>query len=617
MNANNPMTPGVYTREVNAFPNSVPMVPTAVPVFIGYTTKTSSPKGEDLTKKPRFISSFREFTDLFGGQPPIQFELEKTASNGSAAATQRKADGSKPGSSDSGSTPGAESSSSRPSIEVVLSGTKYSVRLNKRFYLYDALRMYFANGGGPCYVVSVDATIKANSSSTPTASENPQPVWGDVKKAVLWDDQQVMDTVLKEIPFPKPTIICIPDARMCNDSERLALYNSVLAHCTGLADRIVLMDVPTTKRKPKEDAETFRNTVSGDKPSYGVAYYPELLTNLYDQDSLDASRVNTSSNNDTSDLTLLQAANWKTLQALANALSLTALEERTVKAALDSTRLTTDKSDAAASEGTGKTPDAGQSDDQKGASASSDPRQRRLSDVKENSRISAALLQWRAELHASLLQDSTVSSDYKALLSAMASLANVMPPSAAMAGIYARVDSDVGVWRAPANINILGVVAPTVTVTDDTQAGLNVDANAGKSINAIRSFYGRGPAIVWGARTLDGNSKDWRYINVRRTVILIEQSVANAAFSMVFEPNTAPTWTTCRAMIAGFLRSLWAAGALQGATPEDAFSVTVGLGTTMTADDILDGIMRIEVKLALVRPAEFIVITYQQQMAKS
>ena len=511
MNANNPMTPGVYTREVNAFPNSVPMVPTAVPAFIGYTTKTSSPKGENLTKHPRFISSFREFTDLFGGQPPIQFTVDETK------------------------TP---PTSSPQTATVKLSGDKsYDVTLSARFYLYDALRMYFANGGGPCYVVSVGLA-----SSTP----------GKKSSKDFWDTP-AMDQVLKEIPFPKPTIICIPDARMCSDPERLALYSKVLKHCTDLADRIVLMDVPTTNRKPVDDAKTFRDTVSGDKPSYGAAYYPELLTNLYDQDNLDGSMI-----------------------AKPVITSPPLLADGDFKALL-------------------------------GANGNTDT---------DN--------QTRKQKHASLLardpntpSSNTIASDYKALLSAMASVANVMPPSAAMAGIYARVDSDVGVWRAPANTNILGVVAPTVTVTDDTQAGLNVDANAGKSINAIRSFYGRGPAIVWGARTLDGNSKDWRYINVRRTVILIEQSVANAAFSMVFEPNTAPTWTTCRAMIAGFLRSLWAAGALQGATPEDAFSVTVGLGTTMTADDILDGIMRIEVKLALVRPAEFIVITYQQQMAKS
>lgn len=510
MNANNPMTPGVYTREVNAFPNSVPMVPTAVPVFIGYTTKTSSPKGENLTNQPRFISSFREFTDLFGGQPPIQFTVAETSPT-----------------------------SSPRTAKVKLSGDKsYYVTLSARFYLYDALRMYFVNGGGPCYVVSVGA---ASLEASPTLSAKD-----------LWDNPPMGDR-LQEIPFPKPTIICIPDAVRFDDSLRLDLYRKVLTHCTDLADRIVLMDVPTTNRKPVDDAKTFRDTVSGDKPSYGAAYYPELLTNLYDQDNLDGSMI---------------------AKPVVTGPPLLADDNFT---ALLSANGNTDKD-----------------------------------------------IQTRKQKHASLLardpntpSPNTIASDYKALLSAMASLANVMPPSAAIAGIYARVDSDVGVWRAPANINILGVVAPTVTVTDDTQAGLNVDANAGKSINAIRSFYGRGPAIVWGARTLDGNSKDWRYINVRRTVILIEQSVANAAFSMVFEPNTAPTWTTCRAMIAGFLRSLWAAGALQGATPEDAFSVTVGLGTTMTADDILDGIMRIEVKLALVRPAEFIVITYQQQMAKS
>jgi len=207
--------------------------------------------------------------------------------------------------------------------------------------------------------------------------------------------------------------------------------------------------------------------------------------------------------------------------------------------------------------------------------------------------------------------------DYKKLMAALVKQAGTLPPSAAMAGVFTLVDSTEGVWVSPANRNINSVITPTVEINNDQQASLNVDALAGKSINAIRSFFGRGPAIIWGARTLDGNSQDWRYVSVRRTLIMIEQSIALAAQQFVFEANDASTWMNCENMLNNFLRNLWSAGALQGATPTDAYQVVVGLGKTMTAQDILNGIMRIQASIALVRPAEFIIITYEQEMVKS
>jgi len=207
--------------------------------------------------------------------------------------------------------------------------------------------------------------------------------------------------------------------------------------------------------------------------------------------------------------------------------------------------------------------------------------------------------------------------DYKHLMAGIAKEASQLPPGPAMAGVMTLVDNSEGVWVSPANRNINSVTQPTVSINNDEQASLNVDSVAGKSINAIRSFPGRGAAIIWGARTLDGNSLDWRYISVRRTMIMIEQSIANVAFQFVFALNNASTWKTVDGMIANFLHNLWTAGALQGASPADAYNVSVGLGKTMTPVDILEGIMRVEVKVAVVHPAEFIIITYEQEMAKS
>ena len=204
---------------------------------------------------------------------------------------------------------------------------------------------------------------------------------------------------------------------------------------------------------------------------------------------------------------------------------------------------------------------------------------------------------------------------YVEMVSQMLDELNLMAPSAAMAGVYARVDNNEGVWKAPANVSINGVVSPAVNMTNEEQEDLNVPLN-GKAVNAIRYFIGDG-VKVWGARTLDGNSLDWRYINVRRTIIMLEESIKQACKAYVFENNTATTWLTMKNMIDNFLNGIWRRGGLAGQTPEDAYEVHVGLGDTMTAEDILEGYLRITVKVALIRPAEFIELTFQQLQQKS
>ncbi|MCJ8274151.1 MAG: phage tail sheath family protein, partial [Psychrosphaera sp.] len=144
----------------------------------------------------------------------------------------------------------------------------------------------------------------------------------------------------------------------------------------------------------------------------------------------------------------------------------------------------------------------------------------------------------------------------------------------------------------------------------------NVDPISGKSINAIRAFTGKG-ILVWGSRTLAGNDNEWRYIPVRRTMTMLEQSCKLAARAYVFEQNNANTWAAVKSMISSFLNSVWSDGGLQGASAADAYKVEVGLGSTMTAEDMLNGFMRVSVKVAVVRPAEFIVISFEQEMAKS
>ncbi len=197
-----------------------------------------------------------------------------------------------------------------------------------------------------------------------------------------------------------------------------------------------------------------------------------------------------------------------------------------------------------------------------------------------------------------------------------AGLTVTLPPSPAIAGIYAAVDGSRGVWKAPANVSLSSVYDLTDIVTDQEQETMNVDADSGKSVNAIRAFSGKG-ILVWGGRTLDGNSNEWRYISVRRFFIMVEESVKKASAQFVFEPNDANTWVRLRAMIENYLTLLWRQGALAGAKPEHAFFVKVGLGQTMTAIDILEGRLIVEIGLAAVRPAEFIILRFMHKMQES
>ncbi len=205
---------------------------------------------------------------------------------------------------------------------------------------------------------------------------------------------------------------------------------------------------------------------------------------------------------------------------------------------------------------------------------------------------------------------------FNRIKSAFDALPIVMPPSPAIAGQYAMMDINRGVWKAPANVTLNQVIRPSINLTNSQQENMNVDVTAGKSVNAIRSFVGQG-TLIWGARTLDGNSNEWRYIPVVRMFMMVEESVKKATEQFVFEPNDANTWIKVKGMIENFLTQIWRDGGLAGAKPGDAFHVNVGLGTTMTASDILEGRMIVEIGMAVARPAEFIIFRIIQFQRES
>lgn len=184
-----------------------------------------------------------------------------------------------------------------------------------------------------------------------------------------------------------------------------------------------------------------------------------------------------------------------------------------------------------------------------------------------------------------------------------------LPPSALMAGVYGKTDRERGVWKAPANVVLNGVSDVSVRVTDAQQATLNP-----QGINVIRHFSDRG-FVVWGSRT-QKNDDDWRYVPVRRLFDAAERDIKKALQPMVFEPNSQPTWKRVQTAIDNYLYSLWQQGGLAGNKAEDAYFVRVGKGITMTQDEINQGKMIIQVGMAAVRPAEFIILQFTQDMSQ-
>jgi hypothetical protein len=178
----------------------------------------------------------------------------------------------------------------------------------------------------------------------------------------------------------------------------------------------------------------------------------------------------------------------------------------------------------------------------------------------------------------------------------------VVPPSAAVAALMASVDHQFGVWRAPANIALSRVVKPTRSWLESG----SLFQTSGASLNLVRSFPGNG-VRVWGCRTLcpDSNSP-WLYVQVRRTVAYVEAQISQIARCFVFEGNTPLTWIRLRGIVHIRLRELWLDGALYGEEEAQAFFVQIGLGETMTQDDVDEGRMIMKVGLAVAHPAEFI-----------
>lgn len=180
-----------------------------------------------------------------------------------------------------------------------------------------------------------------------------------------------------------------------------------------------------------------------------------------------------------------------------------------------------------------------------------------------------------------------------------------VPPSGHLTGIYARIDAERGVHKAPANTVVRGALGVEARLSKAHQDGLNPDG-----INVIRNF--NGAITVWGARTLGGDANgEWKYLNVRRLFLFLRESIDNGTRWVVFEPNDPSLWAKINRNVSAFLTTVWRAGALFGATPEEAFYVKCDAETN--PPEIRDqGQVVTEIGVAVVKPAEFAIFRISQ-----
>ncbi len=651
-------TPDVYVEEISIFPPSVAEVATAIPAFIGYTEKANEFGPGDLKDVPTEVSSLLEYEELFGGAPPLTVN------------------------------------------EIVLDENSVvsSSDINSTFYMYDSLRMFFKNGGGRCYIISVGTY-----SDTVTKSH-----FNDTKGGL---------SKLKKVD--EPTIILFPDAVLFESKDLYDLQQQALKQCNDLQDRFGVFDLLESKSADstfdwEDGIDEFRNNVGINYLKYGAAYTPWLKTNLgisisyrdvkgkitrggkvvtldvLTEDSnvkdiisdldkaiadIDKIKIDVNTLKATEETlraqyitkldTFKNAPTTASFKALFNFIyeivndidewggttspvsgsglktDISNLITNSMKTSMESL-IAFDK--GADSELTGsynlyegyhpmESSDWNDIFDNThvnnptaiisiftGADNTEKMRNAESSISLIFDQVNAAVAQivnsagnYEATFENNLYESHAI---YKSMITKLSSSLTTLPPSGAIAGIYAMVDKNRGVWKAPANVSLSGVVGVTEVIDNVEQEDLNVDVVAGKSVNAIRPFTGKG-TLVWGARTLAGNDNEWRYIPVRRFFNMVEESVKKSTYWAVFEPNDANTWIKVKSMIENYLTKKWRDGALAGASTDEAFFVKVGLGITMTPQDILEGRMNVEIGMAVVRPAEFIILKFSHKLQES
>ncbi|WP_024768091.1 phage tail sheath family protein [Aquimarina macrocephali] len=541
------LTPDVYTEEVPVLSQSIAGVSTAVPAFIGFTEKAVK-NGKSVSNSAIRISTFLEFREMYGGAQKTEFE-------------------------------------------VLINDDEQLQKLTviaPKNTLYYAIDLYFKNGGGDCYIISVGSFENTHN-----------------KLAF----EKGLEVLSKE---DEPTLIVLSEAAKLSANDYHAICQQALAQCADLKDRFCIFDI----KKEDEEANEFRNGIGTNNLKYGAAYTPYIHTSLnYIYKDQDVRVINLSSSSETAIFEVIHDGVRITYTGDISEepkYRINGGSGDTVEFSISSSKLLTISNVPAEGITASDLLDAWTAFDNKGDFD--------IEIVTENSLITATpgtggqeIFKQGGSEGAFTLESRKGTALYSKIKSELTKETIVLPPSSAVAGIYATTDRERGVWKAPANVSVNSVIGPVVKISSADQERLNVDVTNGKSVNAIRSFIGKG-TLVWGARTLAGNDNEWRYVSVRRLFNMIEESTKKASHFAVFESNDTTTWLKVKAMIESFLYGIWQQGGLVGSTEEQAYFVNVGLGKTMTQQDILEGRMVVEIGIAAARPAEFIILKFSHKL---
>lgn len=644
-------TPGVYIQQSAELPLSGTRQNTAVPAFVGYTQKAIGKDAEDLTNKPVLIKTLADYEFYFGSAPEPRYATIRVK---------------------------IDDLPININPDIIVPVATHPKRLNvlgvymNRFFLYDSIRLYFANGGAECYIVSVGN------------------YYNSIESTRLIDGINILE---KE---EEPTLLVCPDAALLNEIELASVQKACLNQCASLQDRFSIIDI-----REATDWTTvltsFRQKIGTQNLNYGSAYGPWLRTAFPFEISYENITVHTPSPLEI-DYRLefaiveneLSTIQLKNLTRVINSVSLTNPEN--YLSLFDALTITNPENVSAHYFGLRqlvyiiniaaldllsvsnvavpfdnqininnirqKTKVGDQLNDiirqlmayDLGFANLTPSPQSKLDIVKDadytipdynltsvvaDSSIYGSietkyfdtakpvlrelLLELMNMVTVILFDLNKIAEEwttklkknnpiYTSILQVIIEKGITIPASGAVTGVYVKTDNERGVWKAPANVALKDVLAPAYTLTQQDQEDWNMpNDGSGKAVNAIRAFTGQG-TVIWGARTLTGNDNEWRYVNVRRLFISMEETLKKEMAYLTFEANDANTWLKAKSIALNYLIGIWQRGALVGSVPAEAFFVNIGLGETMTAQDILDGRMIVEVGVAVARPSEFIIL---------
>jgi phage tail sheath protein FI len=372
--------------------------------------------------------------------------------------------------------------------EVTNSDITLNLNATTQYHLYHSIALFFLNGGNDCLIIS-------------TGNYNAKK---GVEAAELEKGIKALE-VINDI-----NIITIPDAVQVSAIESSLLYNQTLKYCKT-NKLLAILDIQHGD-KPLSDGyvtDFKSNLISNSSSnSYGAAYYPWVVTKLYEVAKIKAEDYIT---------------NWNKFKI------------------------------------------------------------------------------------------NTGSDIYKKAQELIFKTISVTPPSGMMAGIYTRTDNNEGVWKAPAGkeTNLIGIAELTQQLNDAQNQELNAPVD-GKSINCLRYFNGIGN-VVWGSRTLNSNDNEYKYVPIRRLTNMLENSIKAGLNHYLFEPNVESTWKSIEKELRTYLDNIYRLGGLAGSKASESYQVSVGLNKTMTQSDIDNRMMKINVLIAPVQPAEFIILEFEMK----